>query len=151
MQVKSIIGIALILVTILTGCSMFSNGGFNISPETAQGIVIEQSVDTFGYVLGLFAAKDPEFKEEVDHYYKEVKVNGLTLTVVNEIMAKFRSKDIAYQVLIYKLTSLIRLMGGTFDQSGSITSFGEISNEYLEVGKNAYLAAIRNVEVDSNE
>lgn len=136
-----------IFLVALMGCAMIPSGGIHIDPETAQGIIIEQSVDTFGYTLGLFAAKDPAFKSEVEYYYKEVKLNGFTTAVVNEIMVKFRNQDIAYQVLVYKLTSLIRLMGGTLDQSGAIVSFGEISEQYLEVGKNAYLAAIRNVEV----
>lgn len=138
----------LIMLAFLVGCAgMYGEGGIlDIDSNTTQSLIIEQSIDTFGYTLGLFAVKDPDFRGEVEYYYNQVKTSGFTLTVVNEIMYKFKNKDIAYQVLMYKMTSLIRILGGKIDSNGAIESFGEITDHYLEIGKNAYMIAVQNAE-----
>lgn len=141
---KLTIGLVLVFsLFMFSGCASME-GGLNIDPSTTQGLIVEQAVDTFGYTLGLFAAKDPTFKSEVEKYYNLVKANGLTVAITNEILQKFRDKDIAYQILAYKMTSLIRVMGGRILPDGQIESFGTITDHYIEIGKNAYLIAIQN-------
>ena len=121
----------------------FISGCAGLQLNDTQDLIVEQTIDTFGYTLGLFAVKDDIFKEQVEMYYTRVKSEGITTAVANEILFKFKDTDIAYQVLAYKMVSLIKLMGGQIAPDGTIEDFGRLTDKYLEIGKLAYLTAIQ--------
>lgn len=131
----------------LSACS--TTGGLQLNVDNE--FLIEQTVDTLGYSVGLLAYKDPELRKDVEYNYKMVKDNGLTMAMLNALMDKYASKDIAYQLLVYKLAGLIEHMGGQVLPDGTIESLGDITDKHLEVGKNAYLLAIKNSEVSAND
>jgi hypothetical protein len=53
-------------------------------------------------------------------------------------------QGIAYQVLAYKMTRIVRLAGGQIDADGNITELGKITTSMLEIGKQGYLMALQN-------
>ena len=55
-------------------------------------------------------------------------------------------QDIAYRVLAYKFSRIIRLAGGQIDTDGNITDMGMITMEMIEIGKNGYRFGYRDLE-----
>ena len=147
MRKSIIILISLMISLTVINCSTVDNALKSIEPGSTQEFIVEQAMDTFGYTLGLFAVKDPVFRARVEYYYNEVSKNGLTVTILNEILKQFKNQDIGYQLLAYKMVSLIKVMGGKLDTDGNILSFGKITKHYIEIGKLAYLEAVNNYTV----
>jgi len=122
------------------GCSSVME---SISLDSNLDPYISESVDAFGYTLGLLAAKDPVLEERIENYYNQLMTQGLTLAVANEALVFLNdSNDTAYKVLAYKMSRLIKLFGAKFDSQGRIVDFGKLSQEYLVIGKDAYLLGL---------
>jgi hypothetical protein len=108
-----------------------------------QNLLLKESVDTFGYTLGLLAAKDPELKVKVESYYSTLVESGIDVAIVNAALKYLGGSSTANQILAYKMTGLIMLVGGEKDATGSIVSIGKINPELIEIGKNAYLFGLK--------
>lgn len=132
------------LVNLMFGCS-----GVQIDGEVndTEAFIIEETVDAFGYGLGLVAYKDPELRKDVETYYHLISEQGITMAGLNALFSKYADQDPAYELMIYKLTRLIKRMGGTVLPDGTIETLGAITKEHLEIGKNSYLLAIKTAEV----
>ena len=105
-----------------------------------NGLIKPEEVPEYA---GLIDFKDDIFKEQVEMYYTRVQNEGITTSIANEILLKFKEQDIAYQILAYKMISLVKLMGGQVSSDGTIEDFGRLTDKYLETGKMAYLTAIQ--------
>ena len=103
-------------------------------------------MDAIGYTLGLLAAEDPALKADIEAYYNQIKAGNLTLVVLNELLQQYSQKNLAYKLLVYKVSGLVQRMGGEVLPDGTIESLGEITSKHLEIGKNAYLLAISTSE-----
>jgi hypothetical protein len=133
-------GWGLLVIFIILGCGAYLE---NLQPNGDLNPYAVESVDAFGYTLGLLAAKDPVLKEKIEHYYTELMEQGLTLATTNEALTYLvKSDDVAYKVLAYKLSRLVKLFGVQFDKDGLITDFGKFSERYLIIGKDAYLLGV---------
>jgi len=133
-------GWGLFAILFILGCGAYLE---NLKPNGDLNPYAVESVDAFGYTLGLLAAKDPVLKEKIEHYYIELMEQGLTLATTNEALAYLTdSNDVSYKVLAYKLSRLVKLFGVQFDKDGMITDFGKFSERYLLIGKDAYLLGL---------
>lgn len=135
----------MVFLYLVAGCSTI--GSVQISDET-KDILMEESIDAIGYTLGLLAAKDPDLRKDIEYYYKTVESGNYTLVALNLIFKKYSEEDAAYKLLIYKVSGLIKRLGGEVLPDGTIESLGGITKEHLEIGKNAYLLAINTSEVN---
>lgn len=149
---KHLVIVLLSLVVLVFGCATTEDGNVSIDldNDTAK-ILIEESIDTFGYSLGLMAAKDPQLKAEIETYYATIQAGEFTLTALNVLLQKYSSENVAYQVLIYKVSGLVKRVGGTVLDDGTITSLGDITQKHLDIGKNAYLLALKTSGVTIND
>jgi len=133
-------GWGVVVILFLLGCGAYLE---NLKSDGDLDPYAVESVDAFGYTLGLLAAKDPVLREKIEHYYTGLMEQGLTLTTANEALEYLTdSDDVAYKVLAYKLSRLVKLFGVQFDKDGMITSFGKLSERYLIIGKDAYLLGL---------
>lgn len=141
--------VTLILIGMLISFAIFTNGCATTGGTGSEttDIIIEETIDAFGYTLGLMAAKDPELKADIKKYYTLVETGEFTLAALNILLKEYSQENVAYQVLIYKMNSLVKRLGGEVLPDGTITSLGRITKEHLEIGKNSYLLALNNAEV----
>lgn len=131
----------LAIVAALVGCAGLQQA---LQSEGTERILIEEAVDTAGYTLGLIASEKPEFRQKIETYYEQLKTLGLSTTVANAALGELKDSGMAYQVLAYKLTRIVKLAGGIVDEQNQIEDFGQISIELIELGKLGYLAALQN-------
>ena len=105
-------------------------------------VIVEEVVDAFGFTLGMLAAKDPILKDKIEEYYIQLINQGLTLTLINQALNYLGNENFAYKLLAYKMIKIIKTVGGKFDDNGMITDLGKLTQEHLEIGKQAYLFAL---------
>ena len=116
--------------------------------DPAMVIILEETVDAFGYVLGALAAKDPDLRAKIKGYHDRVVAEGLTLAIANEALQMIiKSDELVYRMIARKISRLLVRFGVILDKDGVITDFGALSEKYLVIGKDAYLAALRDAGV----
>ena len=134
------------IIMVLIICCVFgfslTSCNFNLTSGSVTDVIVSETIDAFGYTLGMLAAKDPVLKAEIENYYKQLTTQGLTITLLNQALVYLGAENVGYKILAYKLTRLIKVIGGQFDNDGMITDLGQLTQEHLEIGKQAYLMGL---------
>ena len=133
----------LCVLFMLLGCQSMQNAMIG-DQMTADNALTVELVDTFGYTLGMLAAKDPVLKEKIETYYAQIAEQGVSIAVMNEALKYLGSSDPAYRLLAYKMVRIVKLIGGDVAPDGqSILDLGPIDPELVEIGKQAYLLGLQ--------